>query len=62
MVEESAEGGNEVRALGEPIYTESETLEEIRENVRDAIRCHFEEAFLPKVIYLHFVKDEVLTL
>lgn len=51
-----------MRALGEPIYTESETLEEIRENVRDAIRCHFEEAFLPKVIYLHFVKDEVLTL
>jgi len=60
LVEESPEGGFEARALGLSIYTEGETLDEIRENVRDAVRCHFDESEQPKVVRLHFVKDEVL--
>ena len=43
LVEESPEGGFEARALGLSIFTEGETLDEIRENVRDAVRCHFDE-------------------
>ena len=42
LVEESPEGGYEARALGESIYTEADTLEELREVVTDAVRCHFE--------------------
>jgi predicted RNase H-like HicB family nuclease len=60
LVEEAPEGGYIARALGHSIFTESETLEELRANVRDAIQCHFDEGKAPKVIRLHFVRDEVL--
>lgn len=60
LIEESPEGGFEARALGLSIFTEGETLDEIRENVRDAVRCHFDEGLQPMVVRLHFVKDEVL--
>jgi predicted RNase H-like HicB family nuclease len=60
LIEESAEGGFEARALGASIYTQAETMEELKEAVRDAVKCHFEEAARPKVIRLHFVRDEVI--
>lgn len=50
VVEESAEGGYEAKALGHSIYTEAEDLEELKEAVRDAVRCHFEEEEMPHVI------------
>ncbi len=61
-VRESPEGGYEARALSEPIFTESDTLEELRVMVRDAVCCHFEEDERPSLIRLHFVKDEVLVI
>ena len=60
LVEDAAEGGFTARALGESIFTEADTLETLHENVRDAVRCHFEEGQAPKVIRLHFVHEEVL--
>ena len=60
LVEEAPEGGYDARALGHSIYTQAETLEELREMVRDAVRCHFDEDDLPRVIRLHLVKEEVL--
>ncbi len=59
-VEESPEGGYEARALGYSIYTQADSLEELRRLVQDAVRCHFEEANRPRVIRLHVVKDEVI--
>lgn len=59
-VEESPEGGFEARALGHSIFTEAATLDELREMVRDAVRCHFDPASAPLVIRLHLVKDEVI--
>ena len=59
-VEESPEGGYEARALGYSIYTQAATLEELQEMLRDAVRCHFEEAARPRVIRLHLVRDEVI--
>jgi len=59
-VEESPEGGFEARALGHSIFTQADTLEELRTMVQDAVRCHFEDADRPRVIRLHWVKDEVL--
>ncbi len=41
LVEEDPEGGYTAAALGESIFTEGDTLDELRENVRDAVRCHF---------------------
>lgn len=60
-VEESPEGGFEARALGHAIFTQADTLEELRSMVQDAVRCHFEEEDRPRVIRLHLVKDEVLS-
>jgi len=60
VVEESPEGGYEARALGHAIFTQGETLEEVREAVKDAVRCHFEEAERPRIIRLHQVRDELL--
>ncbi|MGA3116968.1 MAG: 2-oxoisovalerate dehydrogenase [Syntrophobacteraceae bacterium] len=60
IVEESIEGGFEARALSHSIYTEADTLEDIRSMVRDAVQCHFDERDRPKLIRLHIVKDEVM--
>jgi len=60
-VQESVEGGYEARALGHDIFTEADTLEELRDMVRDAVRCHFNGNSAPVVIRLHFVKDEVIS-
>ncbi len=43
-----------------PIFTEGESPDEIEANARDAVRCHFEEGDLPKVIPLHYVRDDVI--
>jgi hypothetical protein len=60
VVEESPEGGFEARALGHSVYTEADSLEELREMVRDAVECHFEATERPRIVRLHFVKEEVL--
>jgi alkanesulfonate monooxygenase SsuD/methylene tetrahydromethanopterin reductase-like flavin-dependent oxidoreductase (luciferase family) len=60
LVQESPEGGYEAQALSEAIFTEAETLPELQERVRDAVRCHFEEARRPRIIRLHLVKDELI--
>lgn len=60
VVEEAVEGGYGARALGESVHTQAETIEALREQVRDAVRYHFEEGMGPAVIRLHFVRDEVL--
>ena len=62
MVEEEADGGFVASAVGESIVTEGDTIEELRKNVRDAVSCHFDDADLPAVIRLHFVRDEVMSL
>ncbi len=60
VVEESAEGGFEARALDHSIYTEADALEDIKSMVRDAVQCHFAEEDRPRLIRLHIVKDEVI--
>jgi len=60
VVEEAPEGGYVARALGEAIFTEADDLVGLREMVRDAVVCHFEEAERPRVIRLHLVRDELL--
>jgi len=59
-VQESAEGGYEARALGHSIFTQADSMEELKRNVREAVQCHFNEGAAPSVIRLHLVKDEVI--
>ena len=60
LVEEDPEEGYVARALGESIFTQADTLDELREMIVDAVQWHFEEADRPKVIRLHIIRDEVL--
>ena len=62
LVEESLEGGYEARALETSIHTEAENLTELKNSIRDAVMCHFDEEERPRIIRLHFVKEEVITL
>jgi len=59
-VQESPDGGYEARALGFSIYTQADTLDELKVMVQDAVRCHFDPHNAPRLIRLHVVKDEVI--
>ncbi len=59
VVRESPEGGYEAQALGHSIFTEADTLDELRRQVQDAVQCHFPEENRPKVIYFFEPLNEV---
>ena len=61
-VTEASEGSYDARALGYSIFTQGENWADLKAQVKDATLCHFEEADMPEVIRLHFVKDEVVAL
>ena len=62
VTEDEVDGGYSASAIGYGIHTEGDSLEEIRSNVREAVDCYFDPtAPRPKLIRLHFVRDEVLT-
>ena len=62
IVEESDEGGYTAHAVGASIVTEADDLPQLRQMVRDAVRCHFDgaDSHRPQVIRLHLVHDEVI--
>ena len=60
VVEHSPEGGYAARALGESIFAQIESLDDLHAQVRDAVRCHFDAGASPRMIRLHFVRDEVI--
>ena len=61
--EDEVDGGYVATALGHGIVTQGDTLNELREMVKDAVHCHFGDGVpgpMPKIIRLHFVRDEVM--
>ena len=60
VAEEAPEGGYTARAVDASIFTEADTLEHLEQNVRDAVRCHFDETTRPRLIRLHFVRDQLI--
>ncbi len=60
LIKESPEGGFEAEALGQAIFTEADTVEELKSQIKDAVSCHFEEKDRPAIIRLHFVREEVI--
>jgi hypothetical protein len=62
-IRDAAEGGYCARALGHAIFTEANTWDELRANVLDAVTLHFDEsATRPKMVQLHYVRDELIPL
>ena len=63
ILEDEIDGGYTASALGYGIHTEAETLDELKENIREAVECHFDdEEKRPRIIRLYFVRDEILAL
>ena len=55
-VEDSNEGGYEAKALGESIFTEADTLDQLKENVKESVLAHFDEGKGPSMIRLEVRK------
>lgn len=60
IVEEAPEGGFIARAVGEDIFTEADDLASLHDQVRDAVRCHFDDDKRPSLIRLHITREEAL--
>ena len=60
LVEEAPEGGFTARAIGAAVFTEADTLDALREAIRDAVRCHFDVGSEPRMLRLHVVRDELI--
>ena len=52
IVEKTPESGLIARALCESIFTEADDVENLHQQVRDAVHCHFEEGRVPQKITL----------
>ena len=61
-VTEAPEGGYDARALGYSIFTQGDDWNDLKEMVREAVLCHFDEDETPRVIRLHLVKDEAIAI
>jgi predicted RNase H-like HicB family nuclease len=61
-VTEEAEGGHSAECLTENIFTQGETWQELRANVKEATKAYFCDGPKPKSIRLHLVRDEVLAM
>jgi len=60
LVEDAPEGCYSARALGHSIFTVADSEQELQEMVRDAVACHFDDGEAPKIIRLHYVREEVI--
>lgn len=63
LIEDDPSGGYNARALGYAIFTQGDTWDEVVANVREAAEVYFDTPDkMPKVLRLHYVRDEVLSL
>ena len=61
VTEDEVDGGYSASAIGFGIHTQGDSLDELRRNVKEAVDCYFDESLSkPRLIRLHFVRDEVL--
>jgi hypothetical protein len=60
LVEESDESGYTARALGISIFTQGDDIIELRENIKEAVLCHFDDN-VKRVVRLRFTKEEVMS-
>ncbi len=59
-VTQEADGGYVAEALGEGIFTEADTWEQLRANVKEAVAAFYFDQTAPARVRLHLVRDEVL--
>ena len=59
LVEENKEGGFIAKALNVSIYTQALTIDGLKEAVKDAVNCHFDDE-VKRTIRLQIVKEEII--
>ena len=59
-VTQEGDGGFVAECLSHDIFTEGDTWEQLRGNVREAVSAYFFDQPKPTGIRLHLVRDEVL--
>lgn len=59
IVEESDEGGYTAKGLGISIFTQAETISDLKKEIIDAVHCHFDDN-KKRIIRLHIVKEEII--
>ncbi len=60
IVKESDDGGFLASGLNDSIFTDGDTLAELKKNIKEAVNCHFDDD-LPKIVRLHMVREEVFS-
>lgn len=58
-VSEAPEGGYTAKAVGQSIFTEADSLNELKAMIRDAVLCHFEDDDMPKVVRIILTREEL---
>ncbi len=59
-VTQEADGGFVAECLTEAIFTQADSWEDLRSNVREAVAAFFGDQDRPASIRLHLVRDEVV--
>jgi hypothetical protein len=60
VVQES-DGGYCAECLTENIFTQADSWDQLRQNVREAVTAFFFDGSMPASVRLHLVRDEVLS-
>ena len=58
---QEADGGFVAECLTESIFTQADSWDELRRNVKEAVKAYFFDKDHTPVIRLHLIRDEVLT-
>ena len=60
-VAQDADGGFTAEAIGESIFSQAESWDELKTNVREAVQAFYFDSVVPASIRLRLVRDEVLS-
>lgn len=52
ITEVDTDCGFRARAVGQSIFAQAATLDALQTAVMDAVKCHFEESDVPRIIHL----------
>jgi hypothetical protein len=61
-IAQDSDGGFIANCLSEDIFTEADSWDELRANVKEAVAAFYYDAPAPRTVRLHLVRDELLTL
>lgn len=60
IIEDDLEGGFTAKAVGHSIFTDGNNRDELVANIKEAVGIHFDSGEMPKIIRLHFQREEFL--